>query len=62
MNEAEKEVRENIALINQILPKLNMIRNELIPYYGKDITLEEVEELLWNQYLKFNDKIHKIFK
>lgn len=61
MTQAEKEVRENLAIIDKILEKLNLIRNELLPYYG-NLTLKEVEELLWNQYIKFNNNIHNIFE
>lgn len=61
MTKEEQEVRENLALINQINIKLDIIRNELLPYYG-NLTLKEVEELLWVQYEKFNNEIHKVFE
>lgn len=62
MKSKEQEVRENIALENQCLKKLDFIRNELIPYYGKDTSLEDVEKSLWDQYLKFNKKVQEHFK
>lgn len=62
MKDIEREVREGIALENQCLRKLNFIRNELIPYYGKDTSLEDVEKSLWDQYLKFHDKVTNYFK
>jgi len=61
MKDVEKEVREGISLENQCLKKLNFLRNELIPVYG-NLTLKEVEESLWNQYLKFHNKVTNYFK
>jgi hypothetical protein len=60
MKDIEREVREGIALENQCLKKLDFIRNEILPFYG-NITLEEVEELLWDQYLKFHSKVTNYF-
>ena len=61
MNRLEQEVRESIALENQCLKKLDVIRNELLPFYG-NLSLKEVEESLWDQYLKFHDKVANYFK
>lgn len=61
MKDVEKEVREGIALENQCLKKLDFLRNELIPVYG-NLTLKEVEESLWDQYLKFHNKVTNYFK
>jgi hypothetical protein len=61
MKDIEKEIREGIALENQCLKKLDFIRNELLPIYG-NITLKEIEESLWDQYLKFHDKVTSHFK
>ena len=61
MNKLEQEVREGIALENKCLKKLDFLRNELIPFYG-NLTLKEVEESLWDQYLKFHDKVTNYFK
>ena len=61
MKDIEREVREGIALENQCLKKLDFLRNELIPVYG-NLTLKEVEESLWNQYLKFHNKVTNYFK
>ena len=60
MKDVEREVREGIALENQCLKKLDFLRNELMPY--GNLTLKEVEESLWNQYLKFHDKVTNYFK
>lgn len=60
MTNLEKEIRENIGLENKCLKKLEFIRNELLPVYG-NITLREVEELLWDQYLKFHSKVTNCF-
>ena len=60
MKDIEREVREGISLENQCLKKLEFIRNELLPIYG-NITLKEVEELLWDQYLKFHSKVTNYF-
>jgi len=54
-----QQVREAISLESQCLNKLDFIRNELIPYYGKDITLEDLEKSLWNQYFKFHNKVNE---
>lgn len=61
MTKQEQEVRENLAMANKVLKKLDLIRNELLPYYG-NITLKEAEEMLWIQYEKFTNNIHKIFE
>lgn len=61
MTQKEQNVRENLAILNNIGKKLDIIRNELLPLYG-NITLKEVEELLWNQYLRINEKIHLVFE
>ncbi len=60
MKDTEIQVREGIALENKCLKKLEFIRNELLPVYG-NITLKEVEELLWDQYLKFHSKVTNYF-
>jgi len=61
MNKLEQEIREGIALENQCLKKLDFLRNELIPFYS-NLTLKEVEESLWDQYLKFHNKVTNYFK
>ena len=61
MTKAEKDVRQYLSILDQIDKKLNMIRNELLPYYD-NMTLKEVEDCLWDQYLKYSNEIHKIFK
>jgi len=61
MKQVEQEIREGIALENQCLKKLDFIRNELLPIYG-NVTLKEIEESLWNQYLKFHDRVTNYFK
>lgn len=60
MKDVEIQVREGISLENQCLKKLDFIRNELLPVYG-NIILKEVEELLWDQYLKFHFKVTNYF-
>ena len=61
MKDVEREVREGITLENQCLKKLDFIRNELLPIYG-NVTLKEIEESLWNQYLKFHDRVTNYFE
>lgn len=61
MTQKEQDVRENLAILNNIGKKLDVVRNELLPLYG-NVTLKEVEELLWNQYLKINQKVHLVFE
>ena len=62
ITELEGTIRENIFVSNKIAEKLDFIRNKLILLYGKDVTLGEVEEIFWSQYLKCQDKIHKVFE
>ena len=62
MKQVEQEIREGIILENQCLRKLDFIRKELIPYYGKDITLEDLEKSLWDQYFKFHNKVNEYLK
>lgn len=59
MNQKEQNIREYIALEDQCLKKLDLIRNGLLPYYG-NITLKEAEEALWEQYIKFHKKIGEL--
>ena len=61
MNKLEKEVRENIEIEKECLRKLDIVRNELIPYYTENCTLGELEELLWQQYLKYHGLVQKVF-
>ena len=61
MNNIEQEIRENIALENICLAKLNFVKNELLPVYG-NVTLKEIEDCLWDQYLKFHNKVSNYFK
>jgi hypothetical protein len=61
MTQKEQDVRENLAILNNIGKKLDIVRNELLPLYG-NVTLKEVEELLWNQYLKINQRVHLVFE
>ena len=62
MTEKESEAREFIFIMNTIAKKLDFVRNDLMALYGKDITLREVEQALWDQYLKSQDKLHSIFE
>jgi hypothetical protein len=51
-------IREMIAINSKILSKLDWIReNKLI--YGKSITLEELEEQLWDQWKNIDSRIEK---
>lgn len=51
-------VREMIAINSKILSKIDWIReNKLI--YGKSITLEELEEQLWEQWKNIDSRIEK---
>lgn len=51
-------VREMIAINSKILSKLDWIReNKLI--YGNSITLEELEEQLWEQWKNIDSRIEK---
>lgn len=61
MTQKEQDVREYLAILNNIGKTLDVVRNDLLPLYG-NITLQEVEELLWDKYLKINKKIHLVFE
>lgn len=61
MTQKEQDVRENLAILNNIGKKLDIVRNGLLPLYG-NVTLKEVEELLWDQYLKIDKRIHLVFE
>ena len=61
MTQKEQDVRECLAILNNIGKKLDIVRNELLPLYG-NVTLKEVEELLWDQYLRINKKVHLVFE
>ena len=61
MTQKERDIRENLAILNNIGKTLDIVRNNLLPLYG-NVTLKEVEELLWNQYLNINKKIHLVFE
>ena len=51
-------IREMISINSKILSKLDWIReNKLI--YGKSITLEELEEQLWDQWKNIDSRIEK---
>ena len=51
-------IREMIAINSKILSKLDWIReNKLI--YGKSITLEELEEQLWDQWKNIDSRIER---
>lgn len=62
MTKTEKDLREDLAIEKECLRKLDIVRNELIPYYGGDCTLDLLEELLWNQYIKYNNLVRKVFE
>lgn len=55
MTQKERDIRENLAILSNIGKNLDIVRNTLLPLCG-NVTLKEVEELLWNQYLKINEK------
>ena len=56
MTQKEQDIREYLAILSNIGKNLDIVRNDLLPLCG-NVTLNEVEELLWNQYLKINEKI-----
>ncbi len=56
MTQKEQAVREYLAILSNIGRNLDIVRNDLLPLCG-NVTLKEVEELLWNQYLKINEKV-----
>ena len=61
MTQKERDIRENLAILSNIGKNLDIVRNTLLPLCG-NVTLNEVEELLWNQYLKINEKILSVLE
>lgn len=51
-------VREMIAINSKILSKIDWIR-ENINIYGRDITLKELEETLWDQWKNIDNRIEE---
>lgn len=62
VSEKEREARECIFISNVITKKLDFVRNDLMPVYGRDVTLREVEQALWDQYLKIQNRLHNVFE
>ena len=56
------EFYENDTLLNQTRNKIQMVKNELIPYYGGDMTLQTLLDCLEQQELKFIKNIESIFE
>ena len=52
-------VREMIAINSKILSKIDWIR-ENINIYGRDITLKELEETLWDQWKNIDNRIEEV--
>jgi len=60
--EIKREFYENDTLLNQTRNKIQMVKNELIPYYGGDMTLQTLLDCLEQQELKFIKNIESIFE
>jgi len=52
---------ENQTLLEQTRRKIHMIKEEIIPYYGANMTLQELLDCLEVQELKFINNIETIF-
>ena len=47
--EIKREFYENDTLLNQTRNKIQIVKNELIPYYGGDMTLQTLLDCLEQQ-------------
>ena len=56
------EFYENQALLEQTRRKIHMIKKEIIPYYGANMTLQELLDCLEEQEQKFIKNIENIFE
>lgn len=62
MTKTEREVRENLGILDSIEKKLDVLRNEIIPYYGGDMTLSDLESSLWEQHARYSALVHSAFE
>lgn len=53
---------ENQTLLEQTRRKIHIIKEEIIPYYGSNMTLQELLDCLEEQEQKFSKNIETIFK
>lgn len=60
--EIKREFYENDTLLNQTRNKIQIVKNELIPYYGGDMTLQTLLDCLEQQEMKFIKNIENIFE
>lgn len=60
--EIKREFYENDMLLNQTRNKIQIVKNELIPYYGGDMTLQTLLDCLEQQEMKFIKNIENIFE
>lgn len=60
--EIKREFYENDTLLNQTRNKIQIVKNELIPYYGGDMTLQTLLDCLEQQEMKFSKNIENIFE
>ena len=60
--EIKREFYENDTLLNQTRNKIQIVKNELIPYYGSDMTLQTLLDCLEQQEMKFSKNIENIFE
>ncbi len=60
--EIKREFYENDTLLNQTRNKIQIVKNELIPYYGGNMTLQTLLDCLEQQEMKFIKNIENIFE
>lgn len=60
--EIKREFYENHTLLNQTRNKIQIVKNEIIPYYGGDMTLQTLLDCLEQQEMKFSKNIENIFE
>ena len=60
--EIKREFYENDTLLNQTRNKIQIVKNELIPYYGGDMTLQTLLDCLEQQEMKLIKNIENIFE
>ena len=62
VTEKEKHVREDFSCLQNLGKQLNIVKNDLIPIYGKEATLDEVFWSLVERQAAFNQRIHEAFE
>lgn len=55
--EQKYDILEDMYVLRKIVDKINFLREHIKDVYGENITVKELEELLWDQYNNINKRI-----